>query len=315
MPIPQRLCLAVIVTFVVEATALAQPAGLSALEARLRAAESAFNNLKPELERAQSAWEKSDARFAQVDWTISRGLVVQRRLAGANRFDGRRAVEVDLEHEDVARFGSPDPFTLSAWIRPTAADGAIITRAEEAAEDAGYGLCLKNGRLEANLVKRWVDDALRVETERALDLDQWRHVAMTYDGSRAAAGIRIYIDGEPQKLKINLDHLQQSFETEAPLRIGAGGGPDNRFRGQIRDVRIYKVALAPDEAAVLATASPVSAIAQTPAEKRTRAERDKIRLYFLERNAPAQIRDAWQRVVDLRERCLIESLGSRPPGG
>jgi hypothetical protein len=292
MPIPLKLSVALMSAV----AALAQEAELGALEAKLAAAESAFATLKPELERAQAGWEKSDARSAQVDWTISRGLVVQRRLAGANKFDGHRAVEVDLE-QDVSRFGCYDKFTLSAWVRPTAPTGAIITRAE----GEGYGLYLKDGRLEANLVKRWSDDALRVETERAVELNQWHHVMMTYDGSGLADGIKIYIDGEPQKLKVNLDHLNQPFETKAPLRIGAGGGSENRFHGQIRDVRIYKAALAPDEAAVLATGTPVSTIAQIPAEKRTRPQAHKIRLYFLERHAPAQIREAWQRVVDLRD--------------
>ena len=32
-------------------------------------------------------------------------------------------------------------------------------------EGEGYGLYLKDGKLQVNLVKRWLDDALRVETE------------------------------------------------------------------------------------------------------------------------------------------------------
>jgi hypothetical protein len=34
------------------------------------APESECAKLQPELERAQAQWEKTDARFAQVDWTI-----------------------------------------------------------------------------------------------------------------------------------------------------------------------------------------------------------------------------------------------------
>jgi len=282
---------------VVQAPTPAQQAELAALETRLAAAESAFTKLKTELERAQSAWEKSDARSAQVDWTITRGMVAQRRLAGRNLFDGKRSVEVG----DVAQFGFYDKFTLSAWIRATAPTGAIITRAEDVAEGEGYGLYLKDGKLKANLVKRWLDDALRVETEHTLELNQWHHVLMTYNGSRIADGVKIYIDGEPQKLKINLDELNQSFDTSEPLRVGAGGGPDNRFQGQMRDARVYNVALAPDEVAVAATDTPVNVIAQIPAEKRTRAQSDKIALYFLEREAPPHIRSVWQQLITLRD--------------
>jgi hypothetical protein len=267
------------------------------LESKLAAAESAWANLKPDVERAQAEWEKSQAGTAQVDWTIERGLVAQRRLAGSGAFDGKRVVDVG----DVAKFGFYDKFTLSAWIRPAAATGAIVTRGEDVSQGEGYGLYLKDGKVQVNLVQRWLDDALRVETERPVELDQWHHVMMTYNGSRVADGVKIYIDGEPQKLKVNLDDLNQSFESKEPLRIGAGGGPENRFSGQMRDVRIYNVALAADEAAVLATDSPVAAISKIAPVKRTQAESGKIALYFLERDAPPQMRDGWRNVIDLRE--------------
>jgi hypothetical protein len=291
---------------VVQAPTVAQQAERAALEARLAAAESAFAELKPELTSAQAVWEKTDARSAQVDWTITRDMVAQRRLVGNMSFNGKRSVEV----EDVAGFGFYDKFTLSAWVRPTAPTGAIITRGEDVAEGEGYGLYLSDGKLQVNLVKRWLDDALRVETERTLELNQWHHVLMTYDGSRIADGVRIYIDGEAQKLKINLDDLNQSFDTGAPLRIGAGGGPDNRFQGQIHDARVYKIVLTPEEAAVSATDTPIPAIAQIPADKRTRAQSDKITLYFLERDAPPHIQSAWKQLTELRiqRQRFIETL-------
>jgi hypothetical protein len=214
-------------------------------------------------------------------------------------------VDVDLEQAGVARFGFDDRFTLSAWVRPAAQSGVIVRRGKDVAEGPGYSLCLKDCKVQVNLVKRWLDDALRVETERPIELNQWHHVAMTYDGSRVAAGVRIYVDGQPQKLKVILDHLTQSFESgfesKDELWLGGGAGPDNNFRGQMRDVRIYKVDLTPDEAAVLATDTPVSAISQIAPEKRTPAEADKIALYFLDRSAPPRIQEAWRRVLDLRQ--------------
>jgi len=247
-----------------------QQVELGALEKKLAAAKTAFDNLKPELERAQRAWEKSEARSAQVDWTITRGLVAQRHLAGAGSFNGKRVV--DAEAVEASRFGFYDKFTLSAWIKPAAATGAIISRAEDVAEGEGYGLYLKDGKLQVNLVKRWLDDALRVETERPIELDQWHHVMMTYDGSRLADGVKIYVDGASQTLKINLDDLNQSFDTKEPLRLGGGGGPENRFRGEMREARVYNVALRPDEAAIAAKDTPVSELVQIAPEKRSAAE-------------------------------------------
>jgi len=266
-------------------------------------AERAFAKLHPELDRAQAQWERSpEARAAQVDWTVTRGLVVQRRLTGGNRFNGKRVVDVDLEHEENVRFGIHDNFSISAWILPIAPTGAIVARGKDVPQAEGYGLYLAAGKIQVNLVGHWSDDTVSADTERAIELNQWHNVTMTYDGSGAAAGIRIYIDGQSQTLHINLDRLHGSFETKEPLWIGGGSGPENHFRGQIRSLRIYRAVLTSDEVAVIATETPVSNIAQMPAEKRTHGESEKIRRYFLERDAPTDIREAWQRVVGTRSR-------------
>ena len=123
--------------------------------------------------------------------------------------------------------------------RPQAASGTILARMSAEANAEGYSLQLADGRLQVNLSKRWLDDALRVETAEPIALERWQHVAVTYDGSRVAAGVRVYVDGELRPLKILLDDLNQTFSTNEPLKIG-GGGPGAPFQGQVDDVRIYK---------------------------------------------------------------------------
>lgn len=266
-------------------------------------AESAFEKLRPELDRAQAQWEKSaEARAAQVDWTITRGLTVQRRMTGGNRFNGKRVVDVDLEHEENVRFGVHDRFSISAWILPTAPTGAIVARGKDTSHAEGYGLFLEAGKVQVSLINSWPADALSVETEGAIELNKWHNVTMTHDGSGAAAGIRIYADGQAQKPHVTLDRLHGSFETTEPLWIGGGSGLESHFRGQIRGVRIYRAVLTSDEVAVIATETPLNTIAQIPAEKRTHGESEKIRRYFLERAASAEIREAWQRVVEASSR-------------
>jgi len=278
----------------------AQQAGLKTLDEQLAAAESAFQKLQPDLARAQAEWEKSGALSAPVDWTISRGLVLQRRLAANGRFNGKRAIDVDLENDQV-RFGWNDKFTLAAWILPASPSGVIVTRAEDIGDLAGYGLYLRNGRVQVNLVKRWPNDALSVETEDPLGFNQWRHVMMTYDGSRTADGVKIYIDGMPQKLKVQMDNLHLSFETGEPVRIGGGGASESRFQGRMHDIQIFNIALAPSEAAVLATSTPIGEIAAKSPSSRTPAESSKLRLFFLEREAPENMRAAWLELRELRE--------------
>ena len=84
---------------------------------------------------------------------------------------------------------------------------------------------------------------MRVETADPVKLDQRQHVLATYDGSMKAAGVRIYVDGEPQKLNVLFDQCIWPLESKEPFRIGAGGGL--RFQGSIEDVLVYKRAHLP----------------------------------------------------------------------
>jgi hypothetical protein len=217
--------------------------------------------------------------------------------APAGVFDGKRYVEVG----NAANFGFYDSFTLSAWIRPDSASGAIVSRAQDEPDGQGLGLYLKDGHLQANMVQRWLDDGARVESIAAVPTGRWSHVMLTYDGSRVASAIHLYLNGEPLETKVQLDDLNQSFAAKQPLRIGAGLGSGNRFRGLIRDVRIYRAALDPEQAAVLAVPDTPAALARIAPERRTAAQTAKLRWCFLERAAPEAMRSAWLQVLDHRD--------------
>ena len=207
-----------------------------------------------------------------------------------------------IDAGEVADFRFYERFTLSAWIYPTAADGAILTRTKEVpTEIEGYGLYLKDGKIQLNMVKRWLDDSLRVETAEPLELNRWYHVAASYDGSRLAEGTAFYVNGEPARLWPVVDELNQPFGVKAPLRIGAVDGPGQRFQGSIDEVRVYDRVLRPAEVAILATPKSLREIAASGSAERTQGEADKLRLAFLDQYAPAGIQEAWQKLVALRK--------------
>ena len=229
------------------------------------------------------------------------------RLGKAVPFDGRRF----LDAGDVGNFGYYDKFSLAAWVFPTGKQGGtIISRMLDTAESLGYSVVLEQGRIHANLVNRWLDDAIRVETVDRLPVDQWHHVLVTYDGSREARGVQIYVDGKPWRFKILVDELNQSFESKAPLRIGAAGAAGHRFHGRIDDVRLYHTCLSPAEVRLVATAETIREILAVPADRRTGRQTAKLRACFLERVAPPPIRRARLRLLAMQKRVerLIDSF-------
>ena len=313
----------------IQAPTIEQREKLKELDKESAEAEKDFSALQSETHHARKAWEESVAKAAFVDWSLYDGLIAHYPLDGnilgdtpgsgrvatrlvdglpgfvdgpvgqAASFDGKRYIDAG----DVAPFRFTEPFTLSAWIYPTAPDGAILTRTNEVPTEIkkGYGLYLKDGKIQLNLVTRWLDDATRIETAEALELNQWYHVAASYDGSRLADGTAVYVNGEPSKLTYVLDKLNQPFGVKAPLRIGAAAGPGPRFQGHIDDVRAYDRALTPGEVGVVATSESLSKIAAKTRQSRTQAENDKLRLCFLDQYAPENIREAWLTVTDARK--------------
>ena len=305
-----------------------QLAKLDGLDEKVKKAKREFDQLQPELQAALEQWEESLLQSDFVDWTLWENLIAHYRLDGAvagqtpgapdiraklvdglpqfkkgrigqaNAFDGKSYIAAG----DVADFRFQEDFTLSAWIYPTAANGAILSRTSESTtEIKGYGIYLVDGKVQFNLVTRWLDDSTRVETAEPLALNRWHHVSAVYDGSRLAKGAVVYLNGKPAKMTVVVDTLNQPFGVKEPLRIGAVAGPGARFRGLMDDVRVYDRALKPDEIAVVATGSPLNEIARLKPEKRTAAQSGKLRLAFLDEYAPAHIREAWETLSAIRK--------------
>ncbi len=291
---------------------------LADLEARLLDAEERVRRLNGKLTQAQRHWERALDLQRPLDWIArTHGLVVHLPLDalpaegvhGAPKDCAGRlgqAIVLDgqsyLDAGDVARFGFFDKFSLGAWIKPAdERGGTIVSRMVDTDRAAGYRLSLEGGKVHVQMAVRWLDDAIRVETVDRLAAAQWQHVFVTYDGTRLASGIKVYVDGRPMPLKVNLDDLNQSFLTEEPLRIGAGGGPEHRFRGAIDDVRVYNEVLPSADVAMLASAEAIPEIVALPAKQRSAGQAHKVRSYFLELHAPSEIRAAHDRLRTARK--------------
>jgi mono/diheme cytochrome c family protein len=218
------------------------------------------------------------------------------KFGKALKGDGQRFYQAG----NVAGFGFYDAFSVSCWIQPEGDQGGtIVSKMTDAADADGWYIALKNGKLQVNLVKRWLDDSLRVETAKPITSGFWQHVLVVYDGSRDARGVTVFLNGQPALMRIVLDELNQTFTSNEPLRIGGGGGSASRFKGLIDEVRIYDTAFGATEASILSTAATPAEIAIKPVEQRGPAEVLKLRRFFLDTSLPeplAAIRKAVQKL-------------------
>ncbi len=302
----------------IKAPNLEQRSTLKRLNRLVADASKKWKTLQPEVTKAQRVWEQSLAELAPLDFTINEDAVarlpldkpakplefvggeaafVAGPLGKAAAFDGKRFIAAGT----VGKFGYFDSFSISAWIRPDSVKrGAVVTRMTDVPRGDGYYLQLVDGKLQFNLVKRWLDDSTRVETERSIPVGEWTHVAAVYDGSRLATGLKIYLNGEPAATKVNLDYINQTFANDEPIRIGGGGGAENRFRGSIDEVRIYNRALTAGDAAVLAVPQDLRALAAIAPRERSTPQRIKLRRAFLDGYAPDELRRAYFALLEYR---------------
>ena len=317
----------------------AQREQLETLQARLEDLERQAQAREPELASAQAAWESSLRERPPFDWVFrrpsGRSLPPGRRLSA--RVGTRRTVEPHF------RDGQPRYIARSSRIghrarrpcvprrrrrrrvrllrqvhasapgsRPDGSrGGTIVSRMVDEPEGEGYSVVLDRGKIQVNLVKRWLDDAIRVETAAVVPAEKWTHVAVTYDGSRLAAGVKVYVDGKLAPIKVLLDELNQTFQTKEPLRIGAGGGAASRFAGAIDEPSVYAAALDAGDIEVLATKESITEILRIPAARRTEGQARKLRACFLATDAPDSVRELHARIRSVRT--AIDELAESIP--
>ncbi len=292
------------------------------LNERMRTVEGFLQQRKTLIDRAQIVWESQLAKEELLYWaptsdleagyrfeseagTLSEGgtlPLVAGRIGRAASFDGKTFFDAG----EIAGFDIEDRFTLAAWVySDSTPDGSVVTRMVDNPKGRGYGLHLNQGKVHVNLTSNWANDAIRLETEEVLTAGHWRHVSVTYSGSRMAEGVQVYVDGRPAKVNVHLDTLYRPFRNDGafkdPLRVGSGWGPERRFRGLIDDVRVYARILKPEELSALAQGAPLNRIAEKPEAQRDQIEKLQLRWHFLEKKAPPEIRDAWRQLTSLRQ--------------
>ena len=286
---------------IVRAPTRQQQAELADLDGKVETAARELASLEGTIGSGMRTWAKSAACEA-VDWAFEERLVG--RAGSMAAFDGNGAVNLG----DLADYDFYDKFTLAARIRPAEATGGILSRYTPAPK--GYGIFLIDGKLQFRIDTTSISDRMRIEADTPILLDEWTHVAATYDGSRLAAGMKIYLNGEEQAVTVLIDESLNSTKIKAPLRIGFGPDEDSGFRGLIDEARVYDRALSAGAISVVATAETVSKIAALPAAARSPGQSLKLRWAYLSQFAPKEIAGLWanKRNLDLEREQFFDSL-------
>jgi len=147
-----------------------------------------------------------------------------------------------FEIGEAGDFEKDQPFSYGAWVRAgrIGMSGGIIARMDEKGGYRGWDLYQNDRSYSVHIVSKWPDDALKISTRKpSIRPGVWQHVFVTYDGKGKAQGVKLYIDGVAQELKIDSNALKGSIKTSTPTRIGQRSHVQVFHDGSVQDVRIY----------------------------------------------------------------------------
>ncbi len=203
---------------------------------------------------------------------------------GKNGAAAQVADGASIDLGEIGDFEKTQAFTASAWFfRPAASNspGGILARMDKADGFRGWDVFYSGNEIAVHIISKWQGDALKVSTtDEAGKPDQWRHVAVTYDGSGKARGVQIYVNGRARKLKVDNDKLKGSIRTKVPLMVGRRGGGGEVFTGAVQDVRLYSSVLTAKHVLAIAELPDLRTILAKPAGTRTPEERQRLLAFF-----------------------------------
>ena len=150
----------------------------------------------------------------KVDQQDKMPEIVEGKFGRALRLVGDSYVDLG---KDIGFYERNDPFTVSLWFKSLrdSLEGPIFSRSGGYYNgDRGYDLQLRTDRtLAARLIHTWPANAIEIHTIDKLPVDEWCHLAVTYDGSSRASGLTVYLNGKPMRQRIETDHLKRSILT------------------------------------------------------------------------------------------------------
>ena len=154
---------------------------------------------------------------------------------------------------DVGNFERTNAFTYTAWVRfGEDKGGALFARMDDRGGTfRGWDLYFEGGKPAFHLLNDYPTNALKVSAKTELPKDRWNFVAVTYNGSSKASGVKIYVNGAMQEVEVQNNSLNASTLTSVPFKLGQRETGSVLVNAGLQDLKIFSRALSPGEVAEL----------------------------------------------------------------
>lgn len=201
-------------------------------------------------------------------------------------FDATQHASREIKH-----FNSDGPWTIGLWLLPDNSLSCPLSKIEPEGNRTGLEVLWQKGRINVNLVAKWGTDAIEVTSNTPAKAGQWHHVAITYDGSKSAAGLKLFLDGQPLDLRIDRDTLRGSVRNDRPILIGrrdSGLG----YYGQMDELRVVQQTLDPQAIEDWYHGDQIHGILERPADARSARDAETLMDFYIARHTDEKTRAA-----------------------
>jgi hypothetical protein len=182
----------------------------------------------------------------------------------ANGDDAIRLPDFGIRHAD-------QPMSVSLWLKPAETHPRAVVFSNSSSADvpySGYELLLENGRLSWTLAREFPGSAASVATHAAINVGEWTHVTVTSDGSRRAAGLKVYLNGHAAETTTVADSLARDYTIGNGLAFTARSRDTGLRGGIIDEILVFSRSITPVEVAAIHAGKTVGEMNATPEQLR-----------------------------------------------
>ncbi len=214
---------------------------------------------------------------------------------------GKAAIFDATQHVECAAALDPDgPWTIGLWMKATNSLSCPLSMIRPTDDRRGVEVIWQKGRWQINLVHRWGSDQISVATRKPVSSGAWHHLVITYDGSKRASGVRVFVDGELAGLNVQHDTLRGTIDPQQPLLIGRRDAHLG-FYGSLDELRVLGSVVTDEEVRRWYWSERLLGILAVPEGARGAADKELVSDYVVDRHAEPEVRMARHRLKGARE--------------
>lgn len=187
-------------------------------------------------------WGQDPMTGTNLSWATFPGL----GPAAVASFNGSTSTAQVSQADPSINFDGTKPFSVSLWFFNSDLYGeqTLISNLNPSTSNyTGWDISIDAvSGINVYLIDQWTTNCIDVQTPIP-SVGAAHHLCVTYDGSKKAAGVAVYLDGALQTPTVAYDSLTGSTSNTNPLHIGSRPDGTQPYDGAIAFAQVYPVAI------------------------------------------------------------------------